>query len=775
MSKTFGRFELLERIGVGGMAEVWKARVAGVGGFEKILVLKKILPAFVENKTFVEMLLAEARLCAVLQHANIVQTYENGEIDGQFYIAMEYVKGYDLFKILSRVTQLKKKIPASLCLYIASEVAKGLDYAHQAKDHQGRPLNIIHRDVSPSNILISETGEVKVMDFGVARATMDGTPKENQSRAGVLKGKLGYMSPEQVTGQPFDLRSDIFSLGIILYESMTLKRLFLGRTDLETLVNIRDAKIEHKFRKHSYIEESVRALLRRSLAREPQDRYDTALDFHDDISSLLFEQKTHVNNRTLARYLEEIFNEELPEESEQEASVAKSKADTGPSLTFSPKELKQHQAEIRKLRAQRRDSNTAGTSEEMELAASRLDTAVAIHGVKRRRQSAAVASTARLATSARTISADDTAPDPQDVEEGEVLRDSKKLRTTKSFNTGSRRELRAATSTGQHQPVKRRPSSAGSQDNSRVVEYRVQVHNGDVLGPFSLQALETMVLSHTVDGETAVSVSGGPYIPLSELAELVPVLAKIESARATPTAKGDLKRVELPRLFYRLFSQRFSGCLEVSNGNMNKSIYFKKGRPVHITSNQRGEMLGAFLVSQGVIGQSDVDLAVATSNRGGGRLGDVVVAMNLLKPYQLYQVLEKQIRARFVDIFGWEAGSWRLYSNVKPPASIVPLDLDPIAAMVEGVRTKMSLSLLESYFGDRNEVPFSKTSSSVINVEALRLQAREAKALGKLMSSETLAQARNEKCRSRQQQLSVLHVLLLLVQTDLLSFPDAAA
>ncbi|HAN32324.1 MAG TPA: hypothetical protein DCQ06_12075, partial [Myxococcales bacterium] len=388
MGKTFGRYELLERIGVGGMAEVWKSRVAGVGGFEKILVLKKVLPAFVENKTFVEMLLAEARLCAVLQHANIVQTYENGEIDGQYYIAMEYVKGYDLFKILSRVTQLKRKIPAELCLYIAAEVAKGLDYAHTAKDHQGRPLNIIHRDVSPSNILISETGEVKVMDFGVARATMDGTTNENRSRAGVLKGKLGYMSPEQVTGQPFDLRSDIFSLGIILYESMTLKRLFLGRTDLETLVNIRDAKIEHKFHKHSYIEESVRAVLRRALARESKDRYASALDFQDDITSLLFEQKTAVTNRSLAKYLDEIFSEEIPEVDadnalpEQKTPPARKVDENGPSLTFSPTELRQHQAEIRRVRKLQKTAKTAEVDTEVEVSSDKPDTAVERHSVK---------------------------------------------------------------------------------------------------------------------------------------------------------------------------------------------------------------------------------------------------------------------------------------------------------------------------------------------------------------------------------------------------------
>ena len=302
---------MLERIGVGGMAEVWKARVAGIGGFEKILVLKKILPAFASNKKFIEMLLAEARLCAVLQHNNIVQTFENGKIGEVYYVAMEYVPGYDLFKILSRATQVGRHVPPTICLYIASEVAKGLDYAHNAKSHGGEKLNLIHRDVSPSNVLISLAGEVKVTDFGVARATLGDSRSKKDSRAGVLKGKLGYMSPEQVTGKPFDQRSDIFSLGIILYESITLKRLFLGRTDLETLVNIRDAKLEHKFVKHSYIPEGIRGILRKTLSRNPDERYDSSLDMHDDMLNLLFEMKTQVTNRTLANFIEELFDPSL--------------------------------------------------------------------------------------------------------------------------------------------------------------------------------------------------------------------------------------------------------------------------------------------------------------------------------------------------------------------------------------------------------------------------------------------------------------------------------
>lgn len=287
------------------MAEVYKARAVSPEGVERTLVIKKILPEFATNHHFVRMLVAEARVSSMLHHPNIVQTFELGESDGQHYIAMEYVPGPDLLGILTSATRTGLRIPLGLALYVVSEVCNGLDYAHKATDSQRRPLNLIHRDVSPSNILISEDGGVKLMDFGVARADLarPGRQRAVDDTQGSLKGKLGYMSPEQVTGQPVDHRSDLFSLGVVLFETLTLKRLFLGASDPETLNNIRGARLDEKLARHPYIPDGVQLILRRALAQDPSARYPNAASFREALLTYLFDQRLRVTPRTLARFV----------------------------------------------------------------------------------------------------------------------------------------------------------------------------------------------------------------------------------------------------------------------------------------------------------------------------------------------------------------------------------------------------------------------------------------------------------------------------------------
>lgn len=804
----FGRYELLERIGVGGMAEVWKARVAGIGGFEKILVLKKILPEFAQNKTFVEMLLNEARLCAILQHANIVQVYENGEIEGNYYIAMEYVAGQDLFKVLSRVTKLGQRIPVEICLYVAAEVAKGLAYAHGAKDHSGRPLHIIHRDVSPSNVLLSENGEVKVMDFGVARATMDGAQTDDRSRAGVLKGKLGYMSPEQVTGQPFDFRSDIFSLGIILYESITLKRLFLGRTDLETLVNIRDARIEHKFRKHTYIEEPVRAILRKALARNPDDRYASALDFYDDIVNLLFQQKTQITNRTLSTFLVKVFADpEVSEAADPVAAVTIPTAKSQNSLTFSPDEIRKQQSEILRRRADvaaRQAASRAPESGEVAVGDLVADTSVELSGVPASRDSrqmrafdpgrvghpaiawttpdtssVALAGVPQSSVNPSSHSAVPVAAGRQPIALGGQVRPSgslPKATTASVFAPDAGAGLGGAgAGPGRAIPVPRRATAAVLIPPPRRKSAGYLLRSGDdhVLGPMSREVLEGMVRNRSAGRGAHVAVEDdGEFHAIEDFEQLRSVIEETTGSRGAPDRSGESNRLSFPRLVYQLFAEQATGCLELQHGDAVKSIYFRKGRPVHVASNQMAEMLGPFLISQGIVSERDVSVAVEASYKGQGRLGDVLVAMNFIKPYELYQVLEKQFRAKFVDAFGWEEADWSFFADEKQPENIVPLDLDPISVLVEGVRTKVPLSILAPFFKPDMDRLYRRLQGGRVSIEALRLQAREAKALGILMASETLREAVEERCRSRQQRLAILHVMFLLTQTDLLGFDE---
>jgi len=308
--KRIGKYTIIEKIGSGGMAEIFKAALRGVGGFEKVVVIKRVLPGYVNNESFIRMLVQEAKLASLLQHPNIVQIYDLGEDNGQYYIAMEYVHGKDLLKILSQCAKVKRRIPLEAVLFIVAEVAAALDHAHRATDLRGNPLGIIHRDVSPSNIIISYDGNVKIMDFGVAKAKIQSGDK---TRVGVLKGKIGYMSPEQVMGRELDHRSDVFSLGVILYESLILKRLFLGKADLETLLNIRDVRIEKKIEKHKdLLPDPVEAVLRKALTREPDERYQSAGALRDAIYDVLFEQKIKYSSSDLKAFLGELFDAEDP-------------------------------------------------------------------------------------------------------------------------------------------------------------------------------------------------------------------------------------------------------------------------------------------------------------------------------------------------------------------------------------------------------------------------------------------------------------------------------
>lgn len=838
----FGRFELLDRIGIGGMAEVWRARVAGVGGFEKILVVKKILPAFASNKTFVDMLLAEARLCAVLQHANIVQTYENGEIDGQYYIAMEYVPGPDLFKVLSRATQVQMRIPTEMCLFVAAEAAKGLHYAHNAKDHYGRPLHIIHRDVSPSNIIISEAGEVKVMDFGVARATPGGQTNENATRSGVLKGKLGYMSPEQVTGQPFDNRSDIFSLGIILYESLTLKRLFLAKTDLETLVNIRDARLEHKFKKHAYIDENVRSVLRKALARDVSERYPSAIAMHDDIMTLLFQQKVQVSNSALANFVTKLFDPSLqasplpnlhpaspPENvqnqlrdretrpqravspasqnadpgqvvpaSQMTAAAAKTGVDqsyvpTSASLSFSAEDMRRIREKIAEKRAALGESDLPSSHDR-----ARVPPVPELAALQRRSTSpqmpvdtGATTDPESVVSEAPTIA---LSPPPRTDKRREqpgreTQRHGEDTRGSGGQQTQTmgtlEEQYRASEALGDVASTVGFAGVSGREPESYTIAapskaptplFRLRTSDGKEFGPLTPSHVETMLRTRTATVEDLISVNDGPFVPIAEMTSLADMVETALASPGTPKLQGPLSQWMFVRLVYRMYADRATGCLELRRGQLVKSIYFRRGRTQYIASNQHNELLGPFMVQNGFISQSDIDLAMHRAKQTGGRLGDLLIGMNLIKPFQLYQVLERQLRAKFIDAFGWDSGTFAYYEESAPPSDIVPLDIDPIAALGEGVRERIPLSVLEPLFADKLDKAIYRTKNPVISVGALKLTARETKALSAILAASTPRIAYEDAFNNRQQRLAVLHTLTLMLQTDLMTFdPQRAA
>jgi len=312
--ERFGQYIFLEKVGSGGMAELFKAKKIGIEGFERVLAIKRILPHLSSDEEFIDMFIAEAKLVARLSHKNIAQVYDFGKIGQDYFIAMEYIRGKDLRGIFKRCEENNIKLPVAIAVFIAKEVSSALSYAHRQKDSMGRNLNIIHRDVSPQNILVSYEGEVKVVDFGIAKA---GT--HSKTTTGVLKGKLSYMSPEQAWGKPIDHRSDIFSLGIVLYEMLTGERLFKGDTELNTLERVREAKVESfpsSINADLPSELDVKVL--KALSKEVTERYQDAAGMEADLGDTLFNLLSPDPALSLKQFMHDLFQTEIEAEHKSE-------------------------------------------------------------------------------------------------------------------------------------------------------------------------------------------------------------------------------------------------------------------------------------------------------------------------------------------------------------------------------------------------------------------------------------------------------------------------
>ena len=301
--KAVGRYQIIDRLAVGGMAELFKATLTGDHGFEKLVAIKKILPHLATDKSFVEMFIDEARITAQLDHRHIVQVFELGTDADTPYIAMQYVDGLDVLALLRECARAQIRLPPDLAALIARDVLDALDYAHNALDSSGRPLGIIHRDISPGNVLLSWRGDVKLTDFGIARAA----ERRHKTEAGTLKGKYGYMSPEQVSGAEIDARSDLFSIGILLAEMVMARRLFTSTNDLDILLMVRDARLDRLHKYASEFPAELRALTVRALQRRPEDRWQSAAQFRDALDEWL-RRTTRVSARQLAALLGTVIN-----------------------------------------------------------------------------------------------------------------------------------------------------------------------------------------------------------------------------------------------------------------------------------------------------------------------------------------------------------------------------------------------------------------------------------------------------------------------------------
>jgi serine/threonine-protein kinase len=280
-AQQLGRYHLLDRIAFGGMAEIYRAKTFDGDGHAHLVAVKRVLAHLAEDDDFIQMLVDEAKIAGLLRHMNIARVYEFARAHGEYFIAMEHVDGKDLRTIAERCRQQRRPVPPQHAAHIAAEIAAALHAAHVALDHQGRPLRIVHRDVSPSNVICAYTGEVKLCDFGIAKATLS----KVHTKTGVIKGKVKYMSPEQALGRKLDHRSDVFSLGSVLYEMLTRIPPFTASNEMDLLVKVRDARYRPISDLIPSIPPELEAICNKCLARSRSQRYQTA----EEVSTALRE------------------------------------------------------------------------------------------------------------------------------------------------------------------------------------------------------------------------------------------------------------------------------------------------------------------------------------------------------------------------------------------------------------------------------------------------------------------------------------------------------
>jgi len=301
---------LQKRLAMGGMGEIWLAERKGISGFSKRVVIKTILEAFSDDPDLVEMFLQEGRIAAGFTHPNIAQTYDLGQVEYTYYIAMEHVHGHDLRDLLISNIDLGLHIPLNLVLRIMAESCEGLNYAHSWKDDEGTPAGIVHRDISPHNILVTFDGGVKIVDFGIAKVSHHAS----RTRSGVLKGKYSYMSPEQVRGKDVDGRADIFALGVVMYETVTGRRLFKRESEMSTLDAVLKADVPSPTRIDQSVPRSVEAIIMKALKPDPSMRFQTAREMQLVIEETMLSEKLTASSAHLSAYMHEVFDENTRDE-----------------------------------------------------------------------------------------------------------------------------------------------------------------------------------------------------------------------------------------------------------------------------------------------------------------------------------------------------------------------------------------------------------------------------------------------------------------------------
>ena len=757
----FGRYQLVERLAVGGMAELFLADVQGDHGFNKRVVIKRILPQLAADPHFTAMFIAEAKITARLMHPKIAQTHRLGRHEGALYIEMEYVDGLDVLAMLRECAHRRVRLPAEVSVFILKEVLDGLDFAHRLTDDAGQPLNIVHRDISPSNVLVSRRGSVKLVDFGIAQAAAS----EVQTKAGTLKGKYGYMSPEQVMGAGVSSLSDLFSVGVVLSEMLMGRRLFAAPNELDVLLMVRDVNLGRLERYGGHVPADLEVLLRRALKKDPAERFTSAAEMRDALDEWLFQSRLRVGPGRLGELVESLYEdahrrrrtsmEELgPADmpaiaplSSVAGEVAVPAAGTEPGRSGSEPEIQgiplgrsmvlgggDDMAEVeielgtppgprdtmsprartteRELRSgpstappmmagsstappvlasptiERERDEDLVLSEEIDIDLSGLDRAAqrTPAGAQRgeRRWAALSPPWSRVSPPVRRPS---TPLPVRDTDDGIPISIEEQDEQEQHISTQPRGAVarmgveRAASERGGDRAASERGDASVRFPTIRAAVASVSPERRD---PASRDFDDSGVPGLVGPAEDIRS-GAMRMLTLDEIARAPrPAPPPLEEIFDTPAQQGDLSKSSSIRVMFQLVTSRADGLLVMSVGGIRKEIYLHGGVPTYVSSNMASELFGAYLVGEGAISSGELDMALAMMPHFGGKLGDTLVGLGLMKPLDVFRLLTRQIRHKLIDVCTWSRGAYTWYPGRENKREAFPIDLDPYEVLGAG-------------------------------------------------------------------------------------------
>ena len=731
--RPFGRYELKQRLATGGMAELYLADIVGEHGFRKPVVIKLLLPHMAVEEHFRHMFIDEARLTSRLVHPKIAQTYELGTRDGRLYICMEWVDGIDVLSSLRECAHRGLKLPVEVSVFILCELLDALEYAHNVTDQSGEPLCIVHRDVSPSNVLLSRRGDVKLIDFGIARAVGN----EHQTQSGVLKGKYGYMSPEQVVGNPLDARSDLFSAGILLAELLMGRRLFAAPNELDVLLMVRDANMARLDHFGADIPEDLRRIVDHALCKDRNARYPSASAFRSALSDWMFTNQMRVSTRNIADIVQALYDDVWARHTDGPAA-ARADIRITPLGESNGKAAVQHAVavggEIGGIPA-------GGFEGPDSMPMISVESSGAIPIVE----------------AAPERAADDDKDDEIEAAVaslGEGEGDAVPMLVDDLMSGGI--------DTGASDGVPDKDAVAELSKRHGSIEEAVASLAPQAPDPSSTDYDEKPVAS-------APSARGKNRLPTAEEIKRVrrpqpPELAEIEGE---PDRHGDLAVTPPIKVMYELWAERAEGLLLMSVGPVRKEIYLNRGTPEFVSSNLARELFGEFLVHEKAVSNGELAMALAMMPHYGGRLGDTLVGLGLMKPLDVFRMLHRQVRAKLVDVCTWEKGVFAYYAERKNQREAFPLDLNVADVVGAGAMLLPEVYVTDWARRHARERPRSKRNP-LLKPADFRLGADIRSLYDNLSGGKTLAELR-ARYDDDEKRAQFLRSVFLLVHTSLVT------